>query len=40
MMENPIRDPRFLCENCGFGNVRLTPEGALCTNCGTKYKRL
>lgn len=36
-MSDTVQDPRFLCENCGFHNVRLTDGGALCTECGTRY---
>jgi len=33
-----IRNPHFTCMNCGFANVQLTDDGALCTECGTEYK--
>jgi len=32
-----VRDPHLLCRRCGFANLRLTDEGALCTECGTRY---
>lgn len=35
--DDTVRDPRFLCDRCGFANVCLTDEGALCTRCGTRY---
>jgi len=36
-----IKDPLFVCDRCGFANVRLididgTP-AAKCTNCGVGY---
>lgn len=36
-----IEDPAFLCDLCGFANVRLVDIGgrpaAKCTNCGAGY---
>jgi len=37
MSEDTIRNPLFLCQRCGFANVRLTDAGARCTECGTRY---
>jgi len=41
-MSEEINDnPRFICENCGYANVKMidaaTCPAAKCTNCGTGY---
>lgn len=36
-----VKNPRFVCEECGFANVRLIDVGTLpaakCTSCGVGY---